>query len=275
MIKWILLPTDGSEQAALAIRYAVSLAKRHDAHITGLYVVDIRLLEGPFLRDISASLGTAPFVNYQSNIANLLEARGEAALGALKEVCDEAGVPCDLKQETGAVTQAITEASQLADLLVLGRAGEHHEWLEGLIGSTTEAVIRRAACPVLVTGREDASLSKVGVAYDGSAHARKAIHLAAEQASRWGVPVTVITAGSNADRAAAEAKDYLDAYTLQVEYVSRKGDAADVIIDVAKELEIDLLLMGAFGHSKVLQWVVGSTTAYAVHHAPCPVLLTR
>lgn len=69
MFKRILLPTDGSESAAVGARYAAALAKKHRATLIGLHVVDVKLLEGPFLRDLSASLGTAPYVNYQNNIA--------------------------------------------------------------------------------------------------------------------------------------------------------------------------------------------------------------
>ena len=83
MIKKILVPTDGSENALVGARYAVALAKQYGAQLHGLHVVDVKLLEGPFLRDISASLGTAPFVNYQNIIASLLEERGEAALSVL------------------------------------------------------------------------------------------------------------------------------------------------------------------------------------------------
>ena len=49
----------------------------------------------------------------------------------------------------------------------------------------------------------------------------------------------------------------------------------DRIIEVAKECSADLLVMGAYGHTKVRELVVGSTTAYAMNHAPCPLLLTR
>src|SRR5690606_17565563 len=73
MIKRILVPTDGSHVATLGVEYAIALASACQAHLTGLHVVDVKLLEGPFLRDISASLGTAPYVNYQNNIALILE----------------------------------------------------------------------------------------------------------------------------------------------------------------------------------------------------------
>ncbi len=92
MIKKILVPTDGSDYAMVGVRYAVALASQYDATLHGIHIVDIKLLEGPFLRDISASLGTAPFVNYQGNIAMILEERGTAALESFKETCEAAGV---------------------------------------------------------------------------------------------------------------------------------------------------------------------------------------
>ena len=46
MIKQILVPTDGSEHAALGVQYGIGLAKQHEASLVGLHVVDIRLLEG-------------------------------------------------------------------------------------------------------------------------------------------------------------------------------------------------------------------------------------
>ena len=78
MIKKILVPTDGSESAGVSVSYAVSLAEKHDASLHGLHIIDVKLLEGPFLRDISASLGTAPYVNYQNNISMILAERGKA-----------------------------------------------------------------------------------------------------------------------------------------------------------------------------------------------------
>ena len=66
MIKHILVPTDGSPAAEVGVRFAAAVATRYAATVRGLHVVDVKLLEGPFLRDISASLGTAPYVNYRA-----------------------------------------------------------------------------------------------------------------------------------------------------------------------------------------------------------------
>lgn len=276
MIKRILVPTDGSEQATVGVRYAVALAGQWGATLHGLHVVDIKLLEGPFLRDVSASLGTAPYVNYQGNIAMILEERGHAALDAFKEACEAAGVACETSQVVGIVARSIVEKSGLTDLIVMGRSGEHSEWLDGLVGSTTEAVVRRAAQPVLVTGIDTPGTQRFLVAYDGSHHARRALQVAADLSTNWNVPLHVlVVGGSKADALIKESRSYLEAHALDVQYVRKEGDPSEVIVAYAQECRSDLLFMGAYGHTKVRELVVGSTTAYAIDHAPCPLLLVR
>jgi len=275
MIKQILVPTDGSEHASLGVQYGVGLAKQHGASLVGLHVVDIRMLEGPFLRDISASLGTAPYVNYQNNMALILEEKGKAALEDFRQRAEKAGVQFQPVQVTGAVTHAIVEQSELADLIVMGRSGEHGEFLGGLVGSTTESVVRHAKCPVLVTGRKEARIQRFVVAYDGSAHSRHALQFATSIGEAWLVPFEVLTVSKNAEAVLAEAKQYLQAHDLQVEYSMREGDPRDVIVDFTRERQADLLVMGAFGHSKVRELLLGSTTQHVINHAPCPVLLAR
>lgn len=276
MIKKILVPTDGSALANMGVSYAVALAGKYEASISGIHVIDIKLLEGPFLRDVSASLGTAPYVNYQGNIASILEERGQSALDALRGACEKAGVPCETSMLTGIVARCIVEKADLADLIVLGRSGEHDEWLEGLVGSTVEAVIRRASQPVLVTGTKTPGDDRFLVAYDGSKHARRALQTAARIAADWNVPLNLLTVGGEKSSAIfEEAKEYLQAHKIEVQSVLREGDPGEVITAYAKECGADLLVMGAFGHSKVRELVVGSTTTYTINHAPCPVLLTR
>ncbi len=275
MIKRILVPTDGSEYASMGVRYAVALAKRYDATLQGLHVVDIKLLEGPFLRDISASLGTAPYVNYQGNISMILEERGAAALEAFKKACEAAGVACEAAQVTGIVPRSIVEQGDLADLIVMGRGGEHGEWLDGLVGSTTATVVRRSARPVLVTGVDTPGTRGCVVAYDGSTHARKALLAAATIGLDWKMPCNVLVVGdAKSEPLIEEAKSYLAAHEVKATYTLRPGDPSEEIVAFAKESEADLLIMGAYGHTKVRELVVGSVTAYALNHAPCPLLLT-
>ncbi len=276
MIRKILVPTDGSDFAMRGARYAVSLASQYGAKLHGLYVVDVKLLEGPFLRDLSASLGTVPFVNYQGNIAMILDARGKAALEAFSTACADADVGWETTQDTGTVVRCIVEKTELMDLVVMGRGGEHGEWLDGLVGSTTEAVVRRARCPVLVTERDSAAITRFVAAYDGSAHAKSALQIAADIGETWRVPFEVLVVDeSRGEALLGEARSYLQAHDVEVSYVIRDGDPSEEIVAYARDREADMIVMGAYGHTKVRELVVGSTTAYAINHASCPVLLTR
>lgn len=275
MIKRILVPTDGSDSAMIGVRYAVALAQRSKAILCGLYVVDIKFLEGAFLRDISASLGTAP-VNYQGSMSLILEERGMVALDMFTKTCQEAGVIFESNRVTGNVPRCIVEKSELTDLIVMGRSGEHTEWLDGVVGSTTEAVVRRAQLPVLVTGVDTPGANLFMIAYDGSPHAKHALHAAARIAVEWNLPCHVLVVGeSKAGVLLDEARAYLTPHDVCAEYVLRSGDPSETIVAYAGECQADLLLMGAYGHTKVRELVVGSTTAYALNHAPCPLLLSR
>jgi nucleotide-binding universal stress UspA family protein len=277
MIKHILVPTDGSEQAVCGVRYAVAVAKQYGAKIHGLHVIDLKLLEGPILRDVSASLGTAPYANYEGNISMILEERGDVALQVCERLAREAGVEVAVQNVTGLVERTILEKSELVDLIVMGRSGEHSEWLEGVLGSTTESVVRRTTKPVLVTARETPGNGRFVIAYDGSSHARRALSVAVDVSISWEAPLDVLVVGngSKAEAAIGEARGYLEPHDLTVRYVLREGDPSEVIVGYAEECKADLLVMGAYGHTKVRALVVGSTTAYAMNHAPCPLLLSR
>lgn len=276
MFRRILVPTDGSESAAIGVRYAIALASRYPIVLQGLHVVDVKLLEGPFLRDLSASLGTAPYVNYQNNISLILEERGRGALTSFQAACEKAGVTCETTLTTGIVPRTIVECAGLSDLVILGRSGEHSQWLEGLVGSTTEAVARRAAQPVLVTGVDQPGFDRFLVAYDGSHYARRALKMAAMISEAWHMPFHVLAVG-NAETLGLleEARNYFQAYPVEAEYAACTGDPAERIIHYAQECAADFIVMGAYGHSKVRELVLGSTTAYTLNHASCPVLLTR
>ena len=276
MIKRLLVPTDGSDSAALGVNYAVALAQTFEAHIQGIHVVDVKLLEGPFLQDLSASLGTAPYVNYQGNISMLLEERGNSALKYLSNACEKAGVPCDVIQASGIVSRVIVEHGGLADLIVMGRGGEHSEWLDGLIGSTAETVIRRSSLPVLITGHAELGKERILVAYDGTSHAQKALRTAVAFAEVWKTDLQILIVGDHVSSGTLdELHGYLEAHEIEEKIVHGKGDAGEVIIESANSSQADLIVMGAYGHGKVRELVVGSTTSYVINHAACPVLLAR
>jgi nucleotide-binding universal stress UspA family protein len=138
-LKRILVPIDFSECAKKALRYAIPLAKQHEAALTLLYVVPV-----------NSAMGESGGIDYAA-LETEMRSSGEKELStlAVDEVRGE--VPTDTLVCTGSPRLEIIEAAKSlpADLIVIsthGRTGLKHV----LLGSMAEALVLRAPCPVLV-----------------------------------------------------------------------------------------------------------------------------
>lgn len=276
MIKNILVPQDGSPYGKSALDYALWLAKRFGAGLTGLHVVDVVALEGPFLHDISGALGFEPFLNFSTRMRESLEARGNNLLGSFEEACKEAGLACETALASGIVANEICDRAKVADLVVVGRRGLNARFDYGLLGSTTESVIRRSPKPVFVVPETFAVPEKPLLAYDGSPNASRAMHSAAEWAKALGLGLTVLTVSeSENDPVLAEARKYLKPYGIEAEFVHRDGDPPVVIESFFRDNGHDLLFMGTSHHSRLVEMVLGSTTEHVMRSVDGPFFLER
>jgi nucleotide-binding universal stress UspA family protein len=138
-LKKILVPIDFSDCAKKALRYAVPLAKEHEAAVTLLYVVPTNY-----------AIGEYGGIDYAS-IEGEMRASGEKELSRLAADEVHGDVSADTIVRTGSpVLEIIDVARKLdVDLIVIsthGRTGLKHVFL----GSVAEDVVRRAPCPVLV-----------------------------------------------------------------------------------------------------------------------------
>ncbi len=277
MIRTILVGVDGSAQALMAEGYAFWFARRFDAVVRALHVLDIVAIEGSFFHDVSGSLGFEPYIDFSSKMREALRQRGELLLGQFRERAAAAGVRGDTSLALGVVGNEIAEQANLADLVVIGHHGVNERFTTGLLGSTAENVTRRCPKPVLVASTPFVEPKRALLAYDGSPRAAAAMKTAAECCAQLGLPLTVLTVAdrpAEADDHLASARKYLGAYDLGVTFEVRSGPPAETIVDVAGE-GFDLLFIGAFGQNRLLEFVLGSTTEYVLRNSPCPVFLNR
>jgi nucleotide-binding universal stress UspA family protein len=278
MLKSFLVPVDGSEYSAAAVGYAASLARREDARVTLLFVVDIISLEGPFLADLSGIVGVAPYLDLQKQVRDTLVEKGKSVLETHAAACVAAGAECSTKLETGIVSRVICEEAAVHDAIVIGRRGEHASWSGFLLGSVVEEVVRGCAKPVLVTPKEFHPVTRILAAYDGSRTANRALALAATFAGVNDLPLVVVCVSAE-DREGRstldEAESYLEPHHLRLKTVLESGNPVDGIIQVAQREACDLIIMGAFGHSRVRELFVGSTTDGILRATHVPVLLYR
>ena len=280
MFEKILVPVDGSDSAWIALEQAIEIAKEEQAAIHGLYVVDARLLEAPYI------LAMFPYDFYPEGdprrleqameVSKRLHQRGEEILQRLADRCQEAGVPCETELTDGIVAQVILERAKDADLVVLGRTGEGAQWTGPLLGSVFEAVVRHSPVPVLATHDQVRPIRCILVAYDGSERAKDALNIAARLAAsgnRLLLYVTVDDGHRNRGEAYQEAKKILDELGVEHMRLFLKGHPAEKILEAAASQKCDLIVLGAYGHSPFMKVFFGSTVDEVIHQAELPVMV--
>jgi nucleotide-binding universal stress UspA family protein len=280
MVKNILIPIDGSDYGKTAVTYGITIASKLDARLTGLHVVDVRLMQGPVFTDISGSIGLPPYQEFLPAIESSLEAKAEEILKEFREQCEAGGIHPETKKITGVIDEAIIEEGRkCCDWILLAQRGEHfHIGSGAILGSTAQSVVRNSGKPVVVTPEHFRKINRMALAYDGSPPARNALNLAAELSARaaWPLSVVIITDDKALGAKLAEkAEAFLKTRAVDGAILILKGKEDKELLKFIREETVDLLVMGAYGHNRLREVLVGSTTSAVIRKSPIPVLLTR
>ncbi len=278
MIKKILVGIDTSEHSRTAQAYAFYIARKLDATLIGLHVVDIVSIEGSFFHDISGSLGLEPYLDFSSKMREVLTQRGKTVLEEFTEAGRREGVEVETLLDMGIVANQICERARSADLVMIGHRGINERFSTGLLGSTAESVARKCPRPLFISPMNFKEMKRPVLAYDGSERASRAMRAAADFAAGLGVSVTVVTVARDpklGERTLEEARKYFEHFSPSVEFKLLAGHANEEIVKFIKEHLADCLFIGAYGHSRIIEMVLGSTTEYVLRNAPCPVFLSR
>lgn len=280
MIKSILVCTDGSPHGDAACDYAFHLAGRIKATVAGLHVLDSRVLEGPLMADISGWLGATPYADHLQQFRELLENKGTAVAESFEKKAAAAGMTAECKVRMGHPERLILEEEINAELVILGQRGEHAEVAGEFAGTVAERVVRRSDKPCMLTPKQFAPLGKILVAYDGSSLASKALHEGIELALAARVPLVVLSVAEYHDLDAAQeyaqsAMRLVRAHECAAAPMVAKGPAGQVILKTAEEVGADLIVLGAFGHTRMRELILGSTTSFLMTRSNRPVLLVR
>ena len=281
MFDTILIPIDGSGDSWVAAEHAISLAQEENAKLLGLFIADERVIYAPSWSAAGEMDPLSPSVNpvmleQEKAMADQIHNQGEKTLEDLRQRCKAAGVEVETYYESGIVTQIILTYADKAKLIVMGRRGTGGRWSGPLLGSTFEAVARHAPVPVLATASEVRPLNTFLVAYDGSARAKLALDIALHLVKEKDRRLVILTVDDGHDdrsaasfEAAAQAKEQgVDAKRLLV-----KGHVAEKILQTTEEENADLILMGAYGRSRFLASILGSTVDDVIHNATAPVMV--
>ena len=278
----ILICTDGSNYSQEVCRYGAYLAQQSDASIDVLYVTDLRQFEVPAVADFSGSLGIQPFEGMVNQLREIEEIKSkfveENALKTLKD----SGVSTEINfhYETGMLVDIINEYANNTDLVILGKRGENVNFATQHLGSMLERALRVLSKPCLVTNREFKAFNKVAVAYDGGDSCKKALDYISKNELLKSLDLHVISCveghkESLATERLSEAESILHKAEIYPTCQILSGVVETAISDYVEKSQIDLLILGAYGHSRIRELLIGSTTTELLRGCHVPVLCFR
>lgn len=242
--------------------------------------------ELPMAQDASGAIGLgaqegllSQLVELEAQRAQLALKQGQLLLEHLRAESEKAGVSSvTAMQRHGNLLEVLAEQADTAEMLVLGRQGASHESFNGVIGSHIESVIRTTQRPVLLVAEGFVPPKRFLMAFDGSATAQKALDWVCRSPLLQDVPCHLVMVGeeregrSTLDHAAAR----LIGQGFEVTAITLSGNEIwRALVDYQRDAEVDLTVMGAYGHSRIRQFLVGSQTTQLLQHSVTPLLLLR
>lgn len=270
----ILVPTDMSEFATLALRYGVLFQEKLGSALTLLYADEthfpVDLLDVP----MGYYLDNAPAS--KQKLHEKLREYGDTHVPA--------GAETLVVQDAPARAIATAARDLGADLVIMGTHGRHG-WRRALLGSVTEAALHDlevpllTVAPALIEAKDKISLRTIVCPVNFTRVARESLRRACALAEAFGAELHLIYIAEGFDESRkpqieAAFEQWVDPH-VKCSYkplVTTKGDPAERVLEIADELKADLLVIGAQHKRFYEATIIGTTTERMTRFAHCPVL---
>jgi len=182
------------------------------------------------------------------------------------------------RQRHGDLTESLLALENQTRLLVMGLHGESSSDRDIHVGSQLETVIRSVHRPILLVPDEYEQPKSAMLAFDGSATAFKGVELLAGSPVLKGMPIHLVMIGADTNdrwEQLKKAEKMLGDLGSDITLAIRAGDVEPTLHAYQEEHDIDILVMGAYGHSRIRQFLVGSTTTTMLKTAKKPLVILR
>lgn len=286
-MKKIIAAIDGSSYLESICDLAIWVAKKSSCKISLLHVASPHY-EAEAFSDLSGSIGVDARSELLEQLTKIDEKRGkeEQQKGklilqkALDKTQNELTSEVETLHRRGSFAQTIKDLETQFDILILGKSGEHSETFLGQIGANIEQIARQIRKPILVASKKIKQPKKLLFAYDGSEIANSALNFICENDLLKNLECHIIkvcekTAENEKILNEAGAKLNNSGFNVISFLQSEIGSVDKLIMDYAKKQEIDMLAIGAFGHSKIRNFFLGSVTVSLLENSEIPVLMLR
>lgn len=285
-MKRIVALIDGSEYSRSVCDHAAWISGRTGAGVEALHVLGRRQGVKP-TSDLSGNIKLGArtalleeLAAHDETAGKLAQKKGRAILEDVHEILAQAGV-ADIatRLRIGDIVEAAAEAEAEADMVLIGKRGEASgDHAGGHLGSNFERIARTLTKPILSTPTAFKPIERVLIAHDGGASSLKAVDWIARSPlfeGLWLKVLTVAEDGPEARKRVEDARALLAGAGFEAEVDVIPGQPEPVIREALTRDRIDLLVMGAYSHTRLRTLFIGSTTTEMVRACPCPVLMFR
>jgi nucleotide-binding universal stress UspA family protein len=272
----ILVHVDRDAGSEERTRLAVGLARQHDARLIGL-VAGLPRLPVEFYAHGVGVVAAGPDLETLDRAQ--LDAEFDLAEAEFKKTTAGSGLKTEWRAAMDLPSNAIVAAANTADILVTG-PGDRSLLGDYRLASAGD-VLMRCGRPVLVVpeGLDSLDVRTVVVAWKDRREARRAVLDALPMMK--GARSTLlfhIDEGPDGARAASDVQSALAGHgvaaTLHVE-PPEEGTIADQVIRFARRSHADLLVAGAYGHTRFREWAFGGMTRGLLAGCPIPCLMSH
>lgn len=283
----IIACIDGSITSTAVCKAAAWVSQRLNASLDLLHVLDKTEYPKPEnSKNLSGNIGLGSREHLLEELIELDEKRSRLALEHGKNILQDAralaqqhgAVEVTTHQRHGGLMETLSDLQDDTRVLVLGRQGQAHENETHSLGSHLENVIRALNKPILITLPDFTAPKDFMIAFDGSATSSKMLEKVAESDLLKGLPCHIVMVAeddTNHQSQLNSAKQGLIDAGFEVTTALLQGTVQPALHQYQRENDIDLMVMGAYGHSRIRQFLVGSNTAKMVRMSDIPLLLLR
>lgn len=234
------------------------------------------------LGEISGVIGFESNAMLLKELAELEQKQSELALdysnNLLKHISErileQYGIEARHIQEKGDFLEQSFSVLQPDDIALIGRVGERSAEKNKALGTNVENFIRGANCTVMTVGEHFKAPTRFIFAYEYSPTCVNMMKRIAESDLLRILQCHILYVGDHID-VLHEASHYLKSTGMDVVAIDRYGDVAQNILEYQAEHGIQLIVLGAFSHSKLHQFFLGSNTTTIFRKSTVPLLVAR
>lgn len=273
--KTILVHMDTGERAATRLAFALELAGRANAHLVGLHAVSV-----PRIPAYAAVEGGDRMRDYQEKAMEELAARARATFERLTKPSGHPSV--EWRESRGDAAEVVPVHARYADLIVLGQSNGAET--SGVESDFVDRVLLAAGRPALVipyAGTFTAAGGRVLVAWNASREATRAVTDALpllQAADEVNVVAFNPDGAPHGEMPGADIALFLARHGVNVTVSHERGtdiDAGNLLLSRAADMDVNLIVMGAYGHSRMQELILGGATRTILQSMTVPVLMSH